>query len=58
MGMLTGAATVENTMEVSPKLKTELPYEPAIPLLGVYPDETVSRKDPRSVYSSRDTGTT
>ena len=33
MGMLTGAATVENTMEVSPKLKTELPYEPAILLL-------------------------
>ena len=27
------------------KLKTELPYEPAIPLLGVYPDKTIIRKD-------------
>ena len=27
------------------KLKTELLYEPAIPLLGVYPDKTIIRKD-------------
>ena len=27
------------------KLKIELPYEPAIPLLGIYPEETIIQKD-------------
>ena len=27
------------------KLKTELPYDPAIPLLGVYPEKTVIQKE-------------
>ena len=27
------------------KLKIELPYEPAIPLLGIYPEKTVIQKD-------------
>ena len=27
------------------KLKTELPYEPAIPLLGMYPEKTIIQKD-------------
>ena len=27
------------------KLYLELPYDPAIPLLGVYPDKTFSEKD-------------
>ena len=27
------------------KLKLELPYDPAIPLLGIYPDKTIIRKD-------------
>ena len=27
------------------KLKTELPYDPAIPLLGVYPEKTIIQKD-------------
>ena len=27
------------------KLKVELPYDPAIPLLGIYPDKTLIRKD-------------
>ena len=26
------------------KLKIELPYDPAIPLLGIYPDKTIIRK--------------
>ena len=30
-------ATVENSLEVSQKLKIELPYDPAIPLLSMYP---------------------
>ena len=27
------------------KLKIELPYDPAIPLLGIYPDKTLIQKD-------------
>ena len=27
------------------KLKIELPYDPAIPLLGIYPDKTLNQKD-------------
>ena len=30
------------------KLKIELPYDPAIPILGIYPDKTVIRKDTRT----------
>ena len=32
----TGAATVENSMEVPQKIKMEMPFEPDIPLLGIY----------------------
>ena len=38
--MQTGAATLENRMEVPQKLKIELPYDPAIALLGIYPRDT------------------
>ena len=27
------------------KLKIELPYDPAIPLLGIYPEKTITEKD-------------
>ena len=39
VGMQTGEATVENSMEFPQygKLKMELPFDPAIPLLGLYP---------------------
>ena len=37
VGMQTGAATVENSIEFPQKLKMELPFDPAIPLLGLYP---------------------
>ena len=37
VGMQTGAATVENSMEFPQKLKMELPFDPAIPLWGLYP---------------------
>jgi hypothetical protein len=33
---------MENSMEDSQKLKIELPYDPAIPLLGNYPKELKS----------------
>ena len=34
VGMQTGAASEENTMEIPQKLKIELPYNPAILLLS------------------------
>ena len=40
MGMQIGAAPTENSMEVL--LKIKLPYNPAIPLLGIHPKETKS----------------
>ena len=39
MGMQIDAATVENSMEVSQKTKNRTTYDPAIPLLGLYPKE-------------------
>ena len=30
------------------KLKLELPYDIAIPLLGIYPEKTIIRKDTRT----------
>ena len=36
---------MENSMEGLKKLKIELPYDPAIPLLGMYPEKTMVRKD-------------
>ena len=32
-------------MEILKKLKIELPYDPAIPLLGLYPNKTIIQKD-------------
>ena len=37
MGIQTGAATVEDRNEVPQKLKTEIPCDPVITLLGTYP---------------------
>ena len=40
VGMQIGAATVESSMEIpQKKLKLDLPFDPAIPLLGIYPKE-------------------
>ena len=36
VGMQTGAITVESNMELPKKIKRELPYDPEIPLLGIY----------------------
>ena len=35
---------MENSIEVPQKLKIVLPYDPAIPLLGIYPDKTLIGK--------------
>lgn len=40
VGMQTRAATQENSVVFLKKLKTELPYNPAIALLGTYPKNT------------------
>ena len=40
VGMQTGAAILENSMEVPQKLKVELPYDPASALLNIYPKDT------------------
>ena len=42
MGMQVGAATMKSSMEVPQKLKIELPYDPATPVLGIYPKELKS----------------
>ena len=34
-----GSAALEHSLAV-PQLNTELPYDPAVPLLGIYPGET------------------
>uniref|UniRef100_A0A9L0TN61 Uncharacterized protein n=1 Tax=Equus caballus TaxID=9796 RepID=A0A9L0TN61_HORSE len=47
VGMQTGAATLENSMDISQKIKIELPHNPAIPLLGIYPKsmKSITQKD-------------
>ena len=42
MGLQTGAATVENSMEFPQKLNMELPFDLAIPLLELYPKNSES----------------
>ena len=39
VGMQTGAATVESSVEIPQKVKKDLPFHPEIPLLGIYPKE-------------------
>ena len=41
VGMQAGAASVEGRTELPQKLKIELPYDPAIPLLGIYTKEPI-----------------
>ena len=47
VGMQTGAATVENSMEFPQKLKMKLSFDQGIPLLALYPKnpETPIQKD-------------
>ena len=40
VGMQTSAAIMENSVEFLKKLEIELPYNPAIPLLGIHTKET------------------
>ena len=36
---------MENSMELKNKLKTELPYNLSVPLLGIYPEKNMIQKD-------------
>ena len=45
VGTQTGATTVENSMDFLKKLNIELPYDPAIPLLGICLEKTILEKD-------------
>ena len=47
VGMQIGAATAESNMEILKKFKMDLPFNPAIPLLKIYPKEpkTLLRKN-------------
>ena len=36
---------MENSMAVPQKTKIELPYDPAIPFLGIYPGKTINQKN-------------
>ena len=45
VGMETSTATIENNMGIFKKLKIELPYNPAIPLLGIHTEETRIERD-------------
>ena len=39
VGMQTGVATVENSMEIPQKITNGSAFDPAISLLGIYPKE-------------------
>ena len=45
VGMQTSTATLENNVEILKKLEIELPYDPAIPLLGRHTEETRIERD-------------
>ena len=40
LNILSHTATLENNMEVPQKVKIDIPYNPAIALLGIYPEDT------------------
>lgn len=35
-------------MEILRKLRIELPYDPAVPFLGIYPDKIIIQNDTRT----------
>ena len=48
VGMQTSTATMENSVKILKKLQIELPYDPAIPLLGIHTEETRTERDTRT----------
>ena len=52
--MQTGTATMENSVEISlKKLEIELPYDPAIPLLGIHTEETRIERNTCNISSQK-----
>ena len=45
VGMQMDITTMEERMEGSLKNKIELPYDPTIPYLGIYPEKTTVQND-------------
>ena len=45
VGMQTSITTMENSVEIPYTLQIELPYDPAIPLLGIHTKETGIERD-------------
>ena len=62
VGLQTSTATMKNSVEIPLKKKEiELPYDPAIPLLGIYTEEARIERDTctlkvhhSTVYNSQD----
>ena len=51
VGMQTSTATMENNIMVLKNQEIELPYDPAIPLLGIHTEETRTERDILPQYS-------
>ena len=45
VGAQTSTATMENSVEIFKNLEIELPYDPAIPLLGIHTEEIKIERD-------------
>ena len=45
VGMQTSTATMRTVWSFLKKLETELPYDPAVPLLGIHTEETRIERD-------------
>ena len=45
VGIQTSTATMENSVEIPFKIANKMPYEPAIPLLGIHAEETRIERD-------------
>lgn len=65
VGMQKGIATIENTMEYFQKLKLQLSFDPAIPLLNTYSKELKLNTEVlelpcycNNIHSSQDVKTT
>ena len=45
LGIQIDITTMENSTEIPLKTRKKLTYDPAIPILGIYPKETIIEKD-------------
>lgn len=58
VGMQIDTTAMESSVEISLKLGIKLPYDPTVPLLDIYPKETIIKKNTypsvhcNTIYSS------